>query len=230
VDWFDIAEALADETKSVRHGDRGAAVAKWGQARGLKPQTLRTYALARGFLLRLRAEAPALAERLQGAPAIAVEALARWHRRDPLAALAAGERLADGAMTVRHLAAAERASRSPSQGQGKAILIKSLIAGPSGRDFRLPEAEVRRLKVDLLYRDCPVMIVGPYSVVTQYGYLATDWVLKAVGLAQIYGQSALLVPQAGREEFLRGVGSLSDKASISVQFLTVRPDGGVVER
>jgi hypothetical protein len=206
--WYETAEALERDAAGVQHGERVAEAAKWGISKGVAPQTLRTYALARRFLLRIQTREPDLALRLRSAPAIAAETLARWHKRDEAGALEAAALVAHEAMSIRELNVLEAESGNDWPARNKRAVVESVLAGRSGEDCRRPSATERRAKVDLVFRDVPVMVVGPYSTDDQYYYLAPEWMLKGMGLARIYGVAAPLIPRVvldlGSKDSVRG--------------------------
>lgn len=190
--WHERGEATLAAVSVARYGERDGVIAGLSATLGVAAQTLRREAAAVRFL-RDDFDGPGeLGSRLKLAPMASVEFIARWQRHDRQGALVAARRVADGELSVRAIAQAERAARSsgadqPSPDRRADQVFREAVAA----SFAAIGGKVERyvaggfaVPFDLCWWVHPrwpvfVIIVGPYGDRERYDGRRVDWCLRA---------------------------------------------------
>lgn len=125
--WFVLAAEAEQNVSDLGHGEVGAALRALSDRHGVAVQTLRRLVAAKRMIDALSVGEPELARGLRNSNLAAVEAVARWWKRDPVEARTAGQRLLNERVSVREIEDLERRSR-PRSASGSADRMQKTTA------------------------------------------------------------------------------------------------------
>jgi hypothetical protein len=190
--WCERGEAALAAVSAARYGERDGVIAALAATLGIASQTLRREASAARFLRDDFDGSGDLRARIMLAPMASVEFIARWHRHDRQGALRAAQRVADGELSVREIAQAERAARSgnvdqPNPERPRDQVYREAVAASFASIGGKVEPYVTggfAVPFDLcwwIHAQWPVfvIIVGPYGDRERYDGRRVDWCLRA---------------------------------------------------
>jgi hypothetical protein len=217
-DWKTRAAKARSLLSTARHGDRESTLLK--VAGGLDVNTLRRAITCLDYMEAFAKTSPKIAASLDTAPLSAIEVLARWHAFDSKGATAAVRELARGAHTVKSLTAEMKAARKKSSSEtieSFEVAYRSKIERAAHRavshlfteSISVPDIQFKDSgdpPVDFRYyrtfedgrppKTIVALIVGPYQNKKLYRKRMFDWCFRALGLAWMFDDVVLLLPQA----------------------------------
>jgi len=233
--WAEQAKAAIEDLQRFGHGERERQMQAIALRLSGHNDTsaLRRAIFAYQFLDRLRSENPAVHEILKDAPLTIVEVIARWSAFDPWTAMSVARDWAKGIGNVRSIAKAMQAARPPGfmgktgNAFAKAFLaaaepvvteaVRSLASdqkiSPKKKEIKDPASGQ---PIDFLFekkaertengRTIAVLVVGPYTNKKVYANRCSEWVIKAFGLAWLYDELVIALPDRGSlDEYIQRV-------------------------
>lgn len=217
-DWKARAARARTLLSASKYGDRESVLLR--EFAGLDVNTVRRSIFALEFLEKLAETSPKIARALQSAPLSAIEVLARWNVFDVKGATIAAEELVRGAHTVRSLSAEMKIARAKvsagQTGESFEAAYRSKIQRAAYRavshlfaeNVSIPDIQFKDSidpPIDFRYyrtfddgrspKTIVALIVGPYQNKKLYHRRRFDWCFRALGLAWLYDDVVLLLPQ-----------------------------------
>jgi len=218
-DWKARAAKAKTLLLDSKHGNRESTLLR--VAGGKDVNTIRRAIFALDFLEAFSKTSPKIGGALQDAPLSAIEVLARWHSFDVKGATNAARELTRGNHTVKSLSSEMKAARNIlSGGTGSESFeaayrsniekaARRAVSHLFGEELSVPDIQLKDSEdppIDFRYsrtfddgrspKTVVALIVGPYQNKKLYRKRRFDWCFRALGLAWLYDDVVLLLPEA----------------------------------